>query len=178
MSIQIEPTYETTRRAWSMRFAVLVVAGLFSSTVGALDVGSLPPEVGPKDLAGRPVSLEGLRGKVVLVDFWASWCACGRGELPVLETLYRKYRSAGLEVVAVNEDKDADSAQSFLRHHAITFALVHDKHFAIAKRYAPTKMPSSYLIDRAGVLRYVHSGFKSGDMSTLEAAIKRLLGNK
>lgn len=141
----------------------------------AVGEGALAPEIGLHDLQGKPVRVSDLRGRVVLVDFWASWCAPCREELPVLETLYRKFRDKGLVVIAVGLDKEAANLAKFLRATPLSFPVVHDADGAVANRYAPPKMPSSFLIDRKGLVRHLHAGFKASDKTLLERQIAALL---
>lgn len=153
----------------------LVAVLAFASTAGALGSGGRAPAIGLQDLAGRPVALEGLRGKVVLVDFWASWCGPCREELPVLESFHVQYKPKGLVVIGVNIDNDAQNMKEFLRREKLSFTIVPDAKREVAGRYEPTKMPSSYLIDKKGIVRHVHAGFKRADAVALEAEIKALL---
>ncbi len=117
-----------------------------------------------------------LRDKVVLVDFWASWCAPCREELPVLERLHRRYKDHGLVIVGVNIDRDESNMTGFLRRTPVGFRVVHDGSHRVADRYQPPRMPSSYLIDKRGVVRYVHAGFRASDAERLEREIRELLG--
>lgn len=141
----------------------------------AVNAGAVAPEIGLSDLAGRGVQISKLRGKVVLVDFWASWCAPCRQELPQLEQLYKKYRARGFEVLAINQDQSIEGARRFLGSVPLSFRVVHDRAKTVANRYGPSKMPSSFLVDRKGIIRYVHAGFRSGDQATLERHILSLL---
>ena len=161
----------------AMLFSLLVLT-VGASAAEALDPGTRAPDVGLKDLAGKPVSLADLKGRVVLVDFWASWCAPCREELPVLEGLYRKYQGQGLVIVGVGLDKDAKNLSKFLRANPLSFTVVHDAEGAVADRYAPPKMPSSYLIDRKGIVRHVHAGFRAADKGVIERELKALLSEK
>ncbi len=142
----------------------------------ALSSGDRAPDIGLRDTNGRMVQMRALRGKVVLVDFWASWCEPCREEMPVLNRLQREYREQGLVVVGVNIDRDEANMTRFLRRTPVSFRVVHDSGGqTVAERFEPPRMPSSYLIDRRGVVRHVHEGFRASDASTLEEHVRALL---
>lgn len=153
----------------------LAVLGLGSAGALALDAGAKLPEIGEKDLSGKPVTAASLAGKVVIVDFWASWCAPCKQELPLLDKLYKKYQAQGLVVVGVSVDKDVANVRKFLGSMPLSFPIVHDASHGIAGRYEPPKMPSSYIIDRKGIVRYVQAGFHADDAGEIEKQIKSLL---
>jgi cytochrome c biogenesis protein CcmG/thiol:disulfide interchange protein DsbE len=155
--------------------AALLLVGLSQSFALALDKGQTAPEIALKTLAGEPVKLSALKGKVVLVDFWASWCAPCRESMPVLEKLSKSYKEQGFVVLGVNIDNDAEAARKFLKDLPVSFQVVNDAQKQVAKAYAPPTMPSSYLIDRQGKVHVVHAGFKRSDAAKLEAEIKTLL---
>jgi cytochrome c biogenesis protein CcmG, thiol:disulfide interchange protein DsbE len=151
----------------------LVAAAAFDAQ--ALGAGTKAPNIELSDLSGKPFRLSSFAGKVVLVDFWASWCGPCREELPVLENLYKKYRAKGFEVIGVNQDQDPANASKFLRRTPLSFTVLHDAKRSVAGAYGPDKMPSSYLIDRHGLVRYVHPGFRASDAAGLEREINALL---
>ncbi len=157
--------------------ALLLTASFtgFGGSAQAIDKGQTAPEIALKTLAGETVKLSALKGKVVLVDFWASWCAPCRESMPVLEKLSKSYKDKGFVVLGVNIDNDAEAARKFLKDLPVSFQVVCDAQKQAAKAYAPPTMPSSYLIDRQGKIHVVHAGFKKSDAAKLEAEIKTLL---
>ena len=165
----------------SRRRLLLVAAAMTVLTVAApvfaLGTGSRAPEIGADDTDGNRVTIRGLRGKVVLVDFWASWCDPCKQELPVLERIYAQYQAQGLVIIGVNIDRRASNMRTFLRRTDLSFPVVHDADQSIAGRYRPSRMPSSYLIDRRGIVRHVHEGFRASDASGIERRIRDLLAD-
>lgn len=159
--------------------ALAIIGGLTLlqplGTGHALEAGQPAPEIQLKDLSGKPVTLSALKGKVVIVDFWASWCGPCRQSMPVLEKLSKTYKDKGLVVLGVNIDNDAKSASKFLAEVPVSFVVVNDADKRVARAYAPPTMPSSYIIDKQGRVRQVHAGFKAGDAKQLEAEIQQLL---
>jgi len=99
-------------------------------------------------------------GKVVLVDFWASWCAPCKASFPVLNQLQSQYAAKGLVIIAIGVDDDAAAYRKFATTMSASFPLVHDSAHQAAAAFNPGTMPTSYLIDRKGVIRFVHNGFK------------------
>lgn len=156
---------------------LLSVVSLLCLTSGAvaLDKGQAAPEIQLRDLAGKEVKLSSLKGKVVIVDFWASWCGPCRESMPVLERLSKTYKNKGLVVLGVNIDNDAATASKFLKDVPVSFTVVNDAAKTVAKAYAPPTMPSSYIVDKLGRIHAVHAGFKASDGKKLEAEVQQLL---
>lgn len=151
--------------------AVLFIA----STAHALAPGETPPAIDMQDQAGKQVDLNELKGKVVLIDFWASWCGPCREEMPVLEEFHKKYADQGLVIVGVNIDNNPKKMNNFLKGNPASFRIVHDRKLNVAAKYEPATMPSSYFIGRDGKIRYVHEGFRKKDAEELETRIQSLL---
>jgi cytochrome c biogenesis protein CcmG, thiol:disulfide interchange protein DsbE len=118
------------------------------------------------------VALDGLRTKVVLVDFWASWCGPCRQSFPWLSTMSERYGENGLVVVAINLDKDRELAQAFLRQFSPPFTVAFDPEGKTAEAFKVTAMPSSFLVSRSGRLVYSHPGFDLREAGTIEKQIK------
>jgi cytochrome c biogenesis protein CcmG, thiol:disulfide interchange protein DsbE len=169
---------------------VLLVSGCASMTAGGgaaggssgpmAGVGEAMPELSMDGFWERKeVRLSAHRGKVVLLDIWASWCVPCKDELPVLDDLARKLRGQGVEIIAVSIDEDRGAAEQFLkRRPRWSLTLAHDPTGTIPDRLQPPKMPTSYLIDRQGILRHVNAGFDSGDGPRLEAQLRALASAK
>jgi peroxiredoxin len=127
--------------------------------------------------AGQTLKLSSLRGKVVLIDFWATWCEPCKKELPLLGKLAPRLRPRGIEIVTVNIDDDKKNAESFVRAHGLEqLTVIPDADKSIVGRYEPPKMPSSFVVDRTGVVRAVNAGFEDGDEAKLEKQLTALAG--
>jgi thiol-disulfide isomerase/thioredoxin len=155
--------------------AGFAAALIIASSAKALAPGDVPPAIDVADRAGKKVDLRELKGQVVLVDFWASWCGPCREEMPVLEELHKKYAHRGLVIVGVNIDQSEKKMNGFLKSTPVSFRVVHDRKLAVASKYEPPTMPSSYFIARDGTIRYIHEGFRKKQAVELEARINALL---
>lgn len=137
------------------------------------------PECSLTTLDGAPtVSLQALKGKVVYVDFWASWCPPCRQAFPFLSEMQQRYGEQGLRVVGVNLDENLVDAEQFLSDYPAGFTVVADRSKQCAQDFAVMVMPSSYLIDRDGVVRYIHRGFRPGETEGLRLIVEQLLGDQ
>lgn len=145
-------------------------------TGAAVAVGAPAPALSGRALNGAAtVDLAGLSGRVVLVDFWASWCEPCRRELPELEALYQRQQGKGLEIIGVSLDEQIGDAEAFLREQVkVTFPMVHDQDQALAKSWSPPKMPSLYVIDKEGKVAKIFAGEVS--VAQIEAEVTRLGG--
>ena len=160
-----------------MRAIACALALTISPCALALEAGSPIPEpaIARLDEPAQPLSLASLRGNVVYVDFWASWCVPCRLSMPALDALYKQNRARGFAVVGVNKDVSAADARRFLVKVPVTFALATDAQDAAARAFDVKAMPSGYLIDRKGVVRKVHRGFTAETAETLAREVDALL---
>jgi peroxiredoxin len=116
-------------------------------------VGGPAPEIALKDLQGHEVKLADLRDKVVLLNFWATWCKPCKEEMPAMQAAYDKLHGQGLVVLAVNELEDTDKVIEHIRAYRHTFPVVMDHDNHVANRYGVVGLPASFLIDRQGIVR-------------------------
>jgi len=143
-------------------------------------VGQAVPDLALSPLSGgKAVRLSDLRGKVVLLDVWASWCAPCKQELPMLDDMAGRLRARGVEIVAVSIDDNREDAEVFLRSRPRwTIRLAHDPEGKVPGRLQPPKMPSSYIVDRRGVIRQVNAGFERADAQRIENRLMELAAAK
>lgn len=160
-----------------MRAAIALAALIACVPALAVESGGAAPTVALPRLGSiePPPAIATLKGRVVYVDFWASWCVPCRLSMPVLDALYKKHSAAGFTVIGVNKDTTADDAQKFLKRVPVSFPLARDEQDAVAKAFDVKAMPSGYLIDRKGVVRKVHRGFTVETAGALEREIQELL---
>ena len=125
---------------------------------------------------GDELDLEALRGKVVVVDFWASWCVPCRRSFPWMNQMQTKYADDGLVIIAVNVDSDPGEAAAFLRDYPAEFEIHYDPNGNVAQEFGVIAMPSSYLFDRDGVQVARHLGFKVKKQAEYEALLMETLG--
>ncbi|MFZ5862087.1 MAG: TlpA family protein disulfide reductase [Nitrospirota bacterium] len=166
-----------TDRLRALLIAVIAVVVLAAAPARAerADVGRAAPLFEAKTLAGQPVALADLKGKVLLMDFWASWCEPCREEFPEFEAMYKEFRDRGVEIVAVSVDRKRENALEFVAKHPVTFTVVHDQDRSIADRYKPRAMPTAYVIDQKGMVRFVHLGYQKSYLAAYREEITKLL---
>jgi thiol-disulfide isomerase/thioredoxin len=128
-----------------------------AATAGTPAKGEKFPDLSTYGLEG---TLPSFQGKVVLVDFFASWCGPCQESFPAMEKLHQKYGSQGLVIVAINLDKKPEEMRQFLKDHPVTFATVRDGTFKLVNDVKIPTMPSSFLLDRSGKVFAVHRGFE------------------
>jgi thiol-disulfide isomerase/thioredoxin len=159
--------------------ALLIVAlsGFACLAAGALKTGDVLPEVGADGLEGKLP--ETLKGRVVLLDFWASWCAPCKQSFPVMEKLYKENSGQGLVIIAVSVDEKSADMEKFLKRNAVTFCVVRDAQHKLVKETDVSTMPTSFLIDRAGKVRFAHKGFQgAATAKQYQEEIQQLLNEK
>jgi thiol-disulfide isomerase/thioredoxin len=157
-------------------FSVLVLTTLVASLAWAATLSGPAPNFNLQTLDGKPVSLASLKGKVVMVNFWATWCVPCRQEMPHLQALYEKYNGLGFELLAVNVEKNnAEGARKWLEETPVTFTVLSDPNNEVTKLYKVQTMPSTVLVARDGTMRFIHHGYKAGYENEYQTQVRALL---
>jgi thiol-disulfide isomerase/thioredoxin len=156
--------------------ALLGLLLLAAAPAVALEEGDKAPSFSARGLLGGDnVTLAAYRGKVVYLDFWASWCGPCAKALPELDKLRREFPEGSFQVLAINVDRDQDKAKKFLSQHPVGYPSAADPEGQLPKTFEIETMPTSFLIDANGVIRYVHRGFRAGDIDEIRERIRQLL---
>ncbi len=157
--------------------AVIVIALHSVATAFAVELGKPAPDFDLPNSQQESVKLSAYKGKVVYLDFWASWCVPCRETFPFMNQLREKFATAGLEIVAVNIDTKRLDADKFLAQIPANFTVLYDPKRGVAKTYALKGLPTTFLIDRDGNLISTHLGFQKDRASELEAHIEKALAD-
>ncbi|MDP2901619.1 MAG: TlpA disulfide reductase family protein, partial [Methylovulum sp.] len=120
-------------------------------------------------------NLKQYQGKVLYVDFWASWCGPCAKSFPFLNQLNHGLKARGLQVIGINLDENPDDAQAFLAKYPADFIVATGDNQQCATDFGVKAMPSSYLVDRKGHIRHIHLGFRAGEARELETLVEQLL---
>ena len=167
----VTPTLWRARR-WLL--AALLVLGA-SAAAATMAPAAPAPDFTLHSLGGPNLRLREQRGRVVLVNFWATWCGPCRQEMPQLNKLYEKYRGAGFVLLGINVDDDARHAADLAAKLGLKFPVLLDTDKAVSRLYQLSSMPSTVLIDRDGRVRHVHRGYLSGYEDLYDKQILELL---
>lgn len=150
--------------------------GLATTADAAQKAGAAAEAFELPTLAGPKVKLADLRGKVVLIDFFASWCEPCMKELPELEKLHKELGERGVVILGINIDRERKNAVELVSRFKLSFQVLLDPESKVAEKYEPPKMPSSYVVDPSGVVRFVNEGYNgAGDVAKLRRQLSQLL---
>ena len=141
------------KRNLTVALVGVVLLGLLGMAARPPLVGAPAPEVVLTNLQGQEVKLSDLRGKIVLLNFWATWCKPCKEEMPAMQACYDKLRDQGFVVLAINELEDTELVAEHVRTHNHTFPVLMDHDNRIANRYGVVGLPASFLVDREGIVR-------------------------
>lgn len=153
------------------RFALVVSFGFLSLSAHA----DPAPDFTLQSNAGENVRLAEQRGKVVMLNFWASWCGPCRKEMPLLDAMYQRYSSAGFVLYGVNVEEDNTDAKKLLKELGVTFPVLFDTESKASSLYNVDAMPTTVVIDKKGQVRYVNRGYKDGDENKYRDQIRELI---
>ena len=153
--------------------ATLVTTSMVTGSTGA--TASIAPSFTLPSRGGDNVSLASLKGKGVMLNFWASWCGPCRQEMPLLEQMHKRYSALGFTLVGVNVDANSKDAEEWLSKTPVSFPVLFDRESKVSKLYDVSAMPSTVFIDRQGNVRYLHRGYKAGDEGEYLNQIRALL---
>ena len=128
-----------------------------------------------KSRSGKNIKLSELRGEVVMINFWASWCGPCRQEMPLLEKIHKKYKRLGFTLLGVNVEENSNDAKNYLKDVKVTFPILFDRTQKTSELYNVSAMPTTVLIDRNGNKRFLHKGYKPGYENDYKKQIKKLL---
>jgi peroxiredoxin len=157
-----------------MAFAAGVL-GTLCMLAGATTEKAAAPDFTLKSASGENIRLSELRGQVVMINFWASWCGPCRQEMPLLDELHARYSPMGFTMLGVNVEEDASKARALLDDLPVDFPILFDSNNEVSRVYDVVAMPSTVLVDRDGNIRYVHRGYKPGDESKYQDMIRAVI---
>jgi peroxiredoxin len=159
------------RRFW----IPLIACGVVAAPIWAATVSGPAPAFKLTARSGETVSLADLRGQVVMINFWATWCGPCRQEMPHLEALYQRYESLGFTLLGVNVEQDPKGADKWLQETPVSFPILFDPENKVSKLYDVEAMPSTVIVDRAGNVRFIHHGYKPGYEDEYQTQVRALL---
>jgi len=155
--------------------AVLFINVFLVNASQASDIDGVAPDFTLKSNQGKNIRLEDLRGQVVMLNFWASWCGPCRQEMPLMDEIYKKYEKLGFTILAVNVDEDSADADRFLDAVPVSFPVLYDSESRISELYEVDAMPTTIMIDRDGNRRFMHRGYKPGYEDDYRKQAKKLI---
>lgn len=164
-----------THSSRSVRRALSVLALMVAVPAAAVTIQDSAPDFTLKSLEGANLRLEEYRGQVVLINFWASWCGPCRQEMPLLDRLHQRYVDTGFAVLGVNVEGEEAPARELIDKIPVTFPVLIDEDQLVSELYKLEAMPSTVVVDRDGVVRYIHRGYKPGDEAKYVEVVKELI---
>jgi len=170
---KVDPAMRSSSLTRLLRVTAFAALATVCSLVGAST--TVAPDFTLPSRSGDSISLEQLKGQVVMLNFWASWCGPCRQEMPLLDQMHKRYSSLGFTLLGVNVEEDSAAAEKWLAQTPVTFPVLYDKDNKVSQLYQVDSMPSTVFIDRKGNVRYLHRGYKPGDEGEYLNQIRALL---
>ncbi len=164
-------------RTFPVRFLKLCALAAIVAASGALAAsadGGAAPSFTLTTPAGASDSLSQYKGQVVMLNFWATWCGPCQQEMPLLDQIYQQFKPAGFTLLGINVDTDKSAVLKLLARKPVSFPVLLDPKNRVSDEYHVEEMPSTIIIDRNGVIRYVHRGYKPGDENEYQDKIRQL----
>ena len=161
--------------AWLKLLLSLLILFVLEGAAFAIEVGDMPSDFALQSNSGTTVALSQYKGKVVIVDFWASWCGSCAQSIPWLTNLQRRLGKDKLMVIAVNLDEDPRAADEFLKNAKSDLLVAYDPKGSSPEAFNIRAMPTSYLLDRNGKVVLIHEGFAADDREMLETEIEKIV---
>ena len=153
----------------------LISAAIFAFPAIAGELAGQAPDFTLQSREGGQVSLSELRGDVVMINFWATWCGPCRAEMPHLEALHQRYSDLGFTLLGVNVEEDSRLSDQFLEETPVSFDILFDPQNGVSELYDVIAMPSTVLVDRQGNMRFIHHGYKEGYENEYQTQVRALL---
>jgi len=160
--------------SWNYLLLLICLIG-WSGIAAPASISGAAPNFTLKSLSGKNIKLSELSGNVVLVNFWASWCAPCRQEMPLLNAIHNKYKPLGFTVLGVNVEEKVGNAKSFIAERPVDFPILLDSSNRVSKLFNVIAMPTTVVIDRDGNMRFLHQGYQSGDEVEYRKMVKQLV---
>ena len=152
---------------------------VFYTSAKAIEVNeqaiSCPATLG---MEKKPLDLQQYRGKVFYLDFWATWCPPCKKSMPFLNALRNELKDQGFEIIAISVDEDSDAAWKFLKQYPVDYVIAMDPSGLCPEQYDVKAMPSAYFIDKKGIIRFIHLGFRERDEKEIRQRVLELLAEK
>lgn len=154
----------------------IVFAFTTVNAIAGISKGKLAPDFSLKSMSGENIRLSEMRGKVVMINFWATWCAPCRKEMPLLNALYNKHKNSGFVLLGVNIDNSPKNGEKMAKKLGINFPILFDNSKKVSETYKVSAMPFTIILDKSGKISQIHKGYLPGYEKKYDAQISKLLG--
>ena len=162
-------------RTWIRLFSLMIVSAVLSTLASAAATRAPAPDFTLTNQDGQTVSLSDLRGQVVMINFWATWCGPCRKEMPLLDAIYQRYNRLGFTLLGINVEEDPSGADKYLAETPVSFPILFDRSNSVSKLYDVNAMPSTVIVDREGNVRFLHKGYQPGYENEYQDQIRALV---
>lgn len=166
---------DTHSMKWIKTIAMTAALALCAGQTSAANTSGPAPDFTLKSRSGENIKLSELRGQVVMINFWASWCGPCRQEMPLLDQIYQRYEPMGFTLLGVNVEEDSSAADRVLKEIPVSFPVLYDNKSQVSASYQVRAMPSTVLIDRDGKVRYLHEGYHPGYEDEYQKQVRELI---